>query len=250
MTAKRIIPVLLIKSGGLWKGIQFRKHKYVGDPQNALRVFSEKMVDELVMLDIEATQENRGPDIDLIKRVANECYMPFAFGGGVKTVEDVGRVLRSGAEKVVIGTATVENPALIEQSANVYGRQSIVASIDYKQDLLGRKRVYIYSGKKRTKMDPLALAVEMEQRGAGEILVTSIMNEGSGKGLDIEFLKSVTQKVEIPVIGSGGVATIEDIVEGIEKSELSAVAVGSLVTFSGPHRSVLINYPTMPWLEE
>jgi cyclase len=244
MTAKRIIPVLLIKSGGLWKGIQFRKHQYVGDPQNALRVFSEKMVDELVMLDIEATQENRGPDIDLIKRVANECYMPL------KTVEDVGRVLRSGAEKVVIGTATVENPALIEQSANVYGRQSIVASIDYKQDLLGRKRVYIYSGKKRTKMDPLALAVEMEQRGAGEILVTSIMNEGSGKGLDIEFLKSVTQKVEIPVIGSGGVATIEDIVEGIEKSELSAVAVGSLVTFSGPHRSVLINYPTMPWLEE
>ena len=250
MAAKRIIPVLLIKNGGLWKGIQFRKHKYVGDPQNALRVFSEKMVDELVMLDIEATQESRGPDIDLIKRVANECYMPFAFGGGVKTVEDVGRVLRSGAEKVVIGTATVENPALIEQSANVYGSQSIVASIDYKQDMLGRKRVYIYSGKKRTKMDPLALAVEMEQRGAGEILVTSILNEGSGKGLDIEFLNSVTKKVEIPVIGSGGVATIEDILEGIEKSELSAVAVGSLVTFSGPHRSVLINYPTMPWLEE
>ena len=180
MVEKRVIPVLLIRNQGLWKGRRFRNHKYVGDPQNALRVFSEKMVDELVMLDIEATVKKTGPDIKLIKRIANECYMPFAFGGGIRTVEEVGNVLRSGAEKVLIGTAALKTPNLIDESARLFGSQSIVVSIDYKETLFEKRRVYIYSGNKRTKIDPLTMAIEMSRRGAGEILLTSISKEGMG----------------------------------------------------------------------
>jgi cyclase len=246
MAAKRVIPVLLINNRGLWKGVQFRRHKYVGDPQNALRVFSEKMVDELVMLDIEASLKKSGPDIEFIRRVANECYMPFAFGGGIKTVEDVGRVLRSGAEKVVIGSAAVATPDLIERSSNIFGRQSIVVSIDYKKGRFGNRRVYIHSGQKRTNVDPVAMATEMAERGAGELIVTAISNEGLGKGLDLELLSQIAKNITIPVIGGGGVGSIEDIVEGVSGYGLSAVAVGSFFTFTGPHRSVLINYPVIP----
>ena len=250
MTEGRVIPVLLVKNQGLWKGVQFRKHKYVGDPQNVLRVFSEKMVDELVMLDIEASSNRSGPDIEFIKRIANECYMPFAFGGGIRTVEDVGLVLRSGAEKAVIGTSAVQNPRLIEQSSKVYGRQSIVVSIDYKQNVFGRRTVYTYSGTKKTDIEPLAMAVDMDLLGAGEILITSISREGLGAGLDLDFMSKVTERLEIPVIGGGGVGSVDNILEGITTSRLSAVAVGSFFTFTGPHRSVLINYPPVPDLRD
>lgn len=246
MAEGRVIPVLLVKNQGLWKGAQFRKHKYVGDPQNALRVFSEKQVDELVMLDIEASSNRSGPDIEFIKRIANECYMPFAFGGGIRTVEDVGLVLRSGAEKVVIGTSAIQNPGLIEKSSKVYGRQSIVVSIDYKENIFGKRTVYISSGTQKTDIEPLAMASKMCSLGAGEILITSISREGLGAGLDLDFMFKVTKRVEVPVIGGGGVGSVENILEGITSSNLSAVAVGSFFTFTGPHRSVLINYPSIP----
>ena len=240
---QRIIPILLLRDGGLYKGIKFKNYKYVGDPCNAIRVFNQKDVDELFLIDITATREGRRPNTEFIQRVGDECYMPFGIGGGIKSIDDIRDVLLSGAEKVSINTYAVKDPELIKLAANIFGSQSIIVSIDYKIGLFHGHSVYTHSGSKKTRLDPVRWAQKMEEMGAGEILLNSIDRDGTGKGLDLNLIKKVTNSVSVPVIACGGVGTYSHIKEGIEIGGATAVAAGSLFIFQGPHRSVLINYP-------
>ena len=243
MVDQRIIPILLLMDGGLYKGVKFKKYKYVGDPHNTIRVFNNKNVDELFLLDITATLEGRHPNIEFIQRVADECYMPFGIGGGIKNIDDIRNVLQAGAEKVSINTATVKDPAFIKRAADIFGSQSIVVSIDYKWSLFGNCYVYTHSGKNKTKLDVAKWARKMESSGAGEILINSIDRDGTGEGLDLSFIKKISASVSIPVIACGGVGSYAHIKEGIDVGGASAVAAGSIFVFQGSHRSVLINYP-------
>jgi imidazole glycerol-phosphate synthase subunit HisF len=238
----RIIPILLYRKDGLYKGIRFKDYKYVGDPLNAIRVFSEKEVDELVLLDIEATLENKSPNIDFISKVAEECYMPFAIGGGIKDVGTIRQILKAGAEKVVINSAAVNNPKLIKAASEEFGRTTIIGSVDYKKDLFGNYRVYCECGTKKSKYTVFEYASLLEEMGAGEIIVNSVDRDGTGVGLDLENLKKITEKLSIPVIACGGVGSTKHINEGASLAGVAAVAAGSFFVFKGSGRSVLITY--------
>lgn len=240
--AFRVIPTILYRREGLYKGIRFGNHKYVGDPHNTIRIFSEKEVDELLLLDIDATRLGKDPNIEFIQRVAEECYMPFAIGGGIGSVKTIRDVLKAGAEKVVINTAAILNPNLILEASKEFGRTSIVVSIDYKTNLFGKNIVYTHSGTNKSKFELFDLVKIMEDRGAGEIILTSINREGTGVGLDKEILKKVASTLSIPVVGSGGIGTNSHIIEAEEELGLSAVGVGSYFIFQGSNRSVLITY--------
>ena len=242
------MPVLLLRGEGLVKGIQFKNYTYVGDPMNAIHIFNEKEVDELVFLDITATQENRAPRLEYIAKIADECFMPFAVGGGIKDVKQIREILYGGAEKVSINTAAVENPTLISEAANLFGSQSVVVSIDYKNTWPDNKRVFTYSGTKNTKLDPVEWAVRVAELGAGEILLNSMDRDGSMEGYDIETIAQVSSAVNVPVIACGGAGNIEHLGEAV-RNGASALAAGSMFVFHGQKRAVLISYPTQKELD-
>ena len=245
----RVIPVLLLHKGGLVKSVRFRNYKYVGDPINAVKIFNEKEVDELVVLDIDATREGRTPDISKIAEIAGEAFMPMAYGGGVTTLEEIKTILFSGYEKVIINSHALANPNLITQAASQVGSQSVVVSVDVKKNVLGKYRVYGNNGSKSSRKDPVTFAKEMEDRGAGELIVYAIDRDGKYTGYDYELLETVAHAVDIPVIACGGASRVEDFYEAVQHGA-SAVAAGSLFVFSGPHRAVLINYPNQQELTE
>lgn len=238
----RIIPILLYRHDGLYKGIRFKDYKYVGDPLNAIRVFSEKEVDELIFLDIEATRENKSPNIDFIRKVAEECYMPFAIGGGITKLETIREILKAGAEKVVINSAAVADPKFIKVASDMFGRTTIVASVDYKKDIFGKYRVYSICGSKRSKYTVFEFAELLQEMGAGEIIINSIERDGTGQGLDMDVLKKITNTLSIPVIACGGIGSTEHIREATQSTGIAAIAAGSFFVFKGPNRSVLITY--------
>ena len=242
MLKPRIIPTLLLKGRGLVKGEKFKDHRYVGDPINAVKIFNDKKADELVFLDITATSEGRIPDLKHIQEIADEAYMPFAVGGGLRTVEDVGKVLRAGAEKVCINTACVEKPEVIGEAASQYGNQSIVASIDARKKMLGGYEAVTHSGKKKTGLNPVEHAGRMVSLGAGEVMITSIQSEGGMQGYDLELVKEIAEAVDVPVIASGGAGNTTHLKEAI-KAGASAAAAGSMLVFHGKRRAVLISYP-------
>jgi cyclase len=242
------MPVLLLRGDGLVKGIKFINHTYVGDPMNAIHIFNEKEVDELVFLDITATQENKAPRLEYIAKIADECFMPFAVGGGIKNVKQIREILFAGAEKVSINTSAVENPTLISEAANLFGSQSVVVSIDYKKTWPDSKWVFTYSGTKNTKLDPIEWAVRVAELGAGEILLNSMDRDGSMEGYDIETIAQVSSAVNVPVIACGGAGNIEHLGEAV-RSGASALAAGSMFVFHGRKRAVLISYPTQKELE-
>lgn len=242
MLATRVIPCLLLQDGGLVKTTKFRDARYVGDPINAVRIFNEKEVDELIFLDITARRENRPPPFELIEQIAGECFMPFCYGGGIRTIEDMQRLFALGVEKVAINSAAIDNPELVETASQRFGSQSIVVSIDVRRTLLGRLQV-IVNGEPRHDIDPVASAVSLEARGAGEILLTAVHRDGTRKGYDLDMIEAVTDATSIPVIACGGAATLEDFSAAIDRN-CSAVAAGSLFVFYGRHNAVLINYPT------
>lgn len=249
MLKKRVIPVLLLQNGGLVKGEKFKKHKYVGDPINAVRIFNEKEVDELAFIDISASAKSSEPDYALIEDMASEAFMPIAYGGGIQRVEQVERLFRLGVEKVIINSAFFSNPELIRQSSQIAGAQSIVVAMDVKRALLGRYEVCVHNGAKKTGMNPVDYAVKAQQCGAGEILLTSIDREGVGQGLDLDLVKQVTAAVDVPVIAQGGVGHLEHIRQAVKMSGASAVAAGSFLTFHGKHKAVLLTYPAYHELE-
>ncbi len=250
MLRTRIIPVLLLKDGGLVKGKQFKNHKYVGDPINAVKIFNEKEVDELFFLDISITQESQKPDFDLIADIANEAFMPFGYGGGIRTVSQVERLFSIGVEKVIINTAAFFNPKIIKEVVKVAGSQSIVASIDVKKSFFNDYEVYVQNGKVNTKLDPVTYAKKMQDHGVGELMINSIDREGVGKGYDLELLKMVTKAVDIPVVGLGGAGCLQDLADAKNQTEVSGLAAGDLFIFHGKHKAVLITYPAYAELEK
>lgn len=249
MLKKRVIPVLLLQNGGLVKGEKFKKHKYVGDPINAVRIFNEKEVDELAFVDISSTINSAEPDFALIEDMASEAFMPIAYGGGIQRVEQVERLFRVGVEKVIINSAFFSNPEMIRECSQIAGSQSIVVAIDVKKTLMGRYEACVHNGTKKTGMNPVDYAIKVQQCGAGEILLTSIDREGVGQGLDLDLVKQVTVAVDIPVIAQGGVGHLEHIRQVVKVSGASAVAAGSFFTFHGKHKAVLLTYPAYHELE-
>jgi cyclase len=245
MLRPRIIPCLLIKNGGLVKTVHFDKPKYVGDPINAVRIFNEKVVDELIVVDIDATVQNREPDYNMIKNLASECRMPLCYGGGVKTVEQIDRIIGLGVEKVALSAAAVNTPELISKAAERVGSQSIVAVMDVKKSgLLRRYEVFTHNGTKSTGVDPVAFARQVESLGAGEVLVNSIEHDGDMKGYDMSIITRVRAAISLPMTVLGGAGSLKDIEELIRAMGIIGAAAGSLFVFKGKYRAVLISYPS------
>lgn len=243
MLRKRLIPCLLLQNEGLVKTQKFSQPKYVGDPINAIRIFNEKEVDELVLLDIGASRSKSKPKFELIEQIAGECFMPLAYGGGVGSLEDAKTLFSLGVEKVCLQTAVLENPKLLRQISERFGRQSVVASVDVKKNWLGKKGLYSSAQGKIVSKYYLSHLQSLVDAGAGEIFLNSVDRDGMTVGLDEELIREVTQTVSVPVIASGGVGTLHDVVRGY-KAGASAVAAGSFFVFHGEHRAVLITYPT------
>jgi cyclase len=244
MIRARVIPLLLLKGQGLVKTIRFNSPKYLGDPINIVRIFNDKEVDEIVLLDITATPENRGPHFEMLKNIASEAFIPLAYGGGIRTMDDVHTLLGIGIEKLIMNTSSVENPSLIREVADHAGSQAVVVSIDVKKNFIGKYEVFTHCGHKKTGLDPVKHAVEMERMGVGEILINSIDRDGMMQGYDIDLVKKVADAVNVPVVACGGAGNLNHIAEVIKQGNASAAAAGSLFVFQGPLRGVLISYPT------
>lgn len=243
MLQTRVIPCLLLREESLVKTVKFDKYGYIGDPINTVRIFNELEVDELVFLDITATKENRSPNLNILKEIANECFMPLAYGGGIKTVEDVKNILSIGLEKVVINSHAIADPGLITKIADAFGSQSIIASIDIKKNFWGKYEVLGTSGTKKTKLNYVEWAQELERLGAGELLITSIDREGTWKGYDVDLVRKITDSVNLPVIANGGAGNIDHIGQVVKQGNASAVALGSMVVYQGQDLGVLVNFP-------
>jgi cyclase len=249
MLETRVIPTLLVKGNGLVKTVQFKNPRYIGDPVNTAKLFNDKEVDELMVLDITATVERRGPNLRLIEEMANECFMPLGYGGGIADLETIGQILRLGIEKVVINSNALTDDNLVARAADKFGSQSIIYSMDVKKRLFGGYQVMTHSGTKALKGAPEECAMKMEKAGAGEILMVSIDKEGRMEGYDCELISSVARKVGVPLIACGGAGKMEDF-EAALSAGASAVAAGSMFVYQGPHRAVLINYPSPASLKE
>lgn len=239
----RVIPVLLLRDGGLVKTIKFGDPKYVGDPMNAVRIFNEKKVDELVFLDIDASRNRQEPDYDYIRDIAEECFMPFAYGGGIKTIDHIRRIIALGAEKVVLNSVLFDNPDLVRKAVQQFGQQSIVAAVDVKKNLMGKYRVYRHDQGKNLSLDALDWIREVEAMGVGEIMVTMVDREGVQKGYDEAFYNKLADIVSVPVIANGGASGLDDFSRVLDSGGVNAVAASSFFIFHGKHRAVLITYP-------
>jgi len=238
----RVIPTLLLKGKGLVKGIQFKNHTYIGDPINAVKLFNDLEVDELIFLDITASIEKRTISSVIIEQLADECFMPFTVGGGINKVSQIEELLYAGAEKVSINTSALSNVDFIKEASNNFGSQCIVVSIDVKKNIFGGYNIYSYSGTIKEKISLLDYVKIIQDKGAGEILINSINNEGTQTGLDLLLIKSITDISNIPVIATGGAGNINHLTEAFKQSKASAVAAGSMFVFHGKKRGVLINF--------
>lgn len=232
MLKTRVIPTLLYKNFGLVKGVSFDSRRAVGSPMQAIKVYEMRGVDELVFVDVVATIHGRPPDLELIDELADECFMPLTVGGGVTTVEDVGALLRVGADKVCIGTAAIDTPEVVEAAAQRFGSQSIVVAVDARRDPFGRAEVWTRSGTAPSGRDAVEVAHDLERRGAGEILLTSIDRDGTMDGYDLDLIASVTQAVSVPVIASGGAGNYDHLLAAIRSGGASAVAAASMFHFT------------------
>lgn len=239
----RLIPCLSIVNQGLVKTTKFSNPRYLGDPINAVKIFNGKGVDELCVLDITASSENREPDFDYLKDIASEAFMPLSYGGGITNLEQIKKLFFIGYEKVIINTAFINNPELIKEASEFAGSQSIVVSIDVKTELLGRRVCYSNDGKTRVGKDPVELAKLAEKMGAGEILLNSINRDGMMQGYDIKLVKDVADAVQIPVIACGGAKDIYDFKKVLEEGSAHAAAAGSLFVYYGEQKAVLITAP-------
>ena len=250
MLMTRVMPCLLLRGLGLVKTIKFKNPTYIGDPINAVMIYNTKEVDELIFLDITATKENKKPNTELIRKIANECFMPFAYGGGIRDLKTVKKIFNLGTEKIVVNTKALESPNFIGKVSKIYGSQSIIVSIDVKKNLFGKYEVFSHARGKSTGLDPVDFAVKMEKIGAGEIFLNSVDRDGTMEGYDIELIKKVSEAVSIPVIACGGAGKVEDFGKAVKIGGASAVAAGSMFVFHGRRRAVLINFPTREELEK
>jgi cyclase len=242
MLLTRFMPCLLLLNGSLVKTVRFRDPAYIGDPINAIRIYNDLEVDELVFLDIMATVEQRSPPFETLKEIASECFMPVAYGGGIRTLDEIAMVFRLGVEKVVINTQAIAEPELVTAAARRFGSQSIVASIDARRTTKGFE-VFTRGGRQATGLDPAVAARRIAEAGAGEIFLTSIDRDGTMQGYDLDLIRSVADSVRVPVIACGGAGTVEHLGQAIRQGGAAAVAAGSMVVYFGRNRAVLINVP-------
>jgi len=250
MLMTRVMPCLLVDNGRLVKTVNFKNPSYVGDPVNAIKIYNEKEVDELILLDIAATSEGREPSFDLLSDVADECFMPLTYGGAIRELDDINQIFNLGIEKVAINSYAAQDPGFISEAAGLFGSQSIVVSMDVKKTIFGKYVVHTYRGQKSTGYNPVEYAVIMERMGAGEILLNSIDRDGTWNGYDIALIRRVTDAVNIPVIACGGAGNIQDFSKAVRHGGASAVAAGSMVVYSGKGLGVLINFPKQNDLRE
>jgi imidazole glycerol-phosphate synthase subunit HisF len=249
MRRVRVIPVLLMQDGGLVKTVKFKDPTYVGDPINAVKIFNEKEIDEIVILDIDATKQNRGPDMVKIREIAGEAFIPLAYGGGISTVQQVKELFYLGVEKVIFNYQAFKNPNILTESSKLVGSQSIVVSMDVKKNWLGKYKVMVKNGKEDTGIDPVTYAKNVTDAGAGEVFLNMIDRDGTYNGYDLDMIDAVSNAVKVPLIACGGASSLEDFRKAIEKGA-SAVAAGSFFVFQRAHRAVLISYPNQQELKE
>lgn len=250
MWLPRIIPCLLLNGDALVKTRKFKEITYVGDPINAIKIFNDKRVDELIFLDIAASRDAREPNYSLLEKIASECFMPVCYGGGIRTEAQASRIISLGIEKISINSAGIENIELISSIAAKLGASSTVAAVDVKRNWLGRLRVYNSSSRKLTDLDPVAHVSALVSAGAGEVFVNCVDADGLQKGYDLDLIKAICGAVSVPVIACGGAGTLNDMRSVIQDAGASAAAAGSLFVFKGPHRAVLINYPAQEQIYE
>lgn len=244
MLKTRVIPCLLLKNWGIEKSIRFREFVYIGSPINAVRVFNGRNVDELILLDIAATKENRSPPTKFVAEIAEEACMPLTVGGGIRSIDDISAMLRSGADRIVINSHAIENPGLIREGSDIFGSQCIVVSIDAKKKADGDYEVMTHGGSKATGYHPRDWALRMQEMGAGEILLNSIDRDGTMQGYDIELIRGVSDALSIPLVASGGAGCVKDLADAVNLGHATAVAAGAFFLFYGKRRTVLITYPT------
>jgi len=248
MILTRVIPVLLTMRQGLYKGVRFKNHKYVGDPINAVKIFNEKEVDELIILDIEATRSKTAINFEHIRDIVSEAFMPVGYGGGIHSIETAQKLFSIGIEKIIINSAAHANPQLITAISQTFGSQSVVISVDVKKNWLGRYVLYSHAGTRKHKIN-LAEHLELvEQAGAGEIIVNNIAHDGRMQGYDLDLISSVSAQVGVPLIAGCGAGSLQDFHTAISAGA-TAVAAGSFFVFYGPHRAVLISYPQLLEME-
>ena len=242
MLYKRVIPCLMYHRSGLYKSHQFKKLTYIGDPLNAIKIFNDKEVDELMFFDIDSTVNKTEPNFQLIEDIAGECFMPLCYGGGVKSISQMQRIYQSGVEKISISSAAVTDPNLIKEASKIFGSSSIIVTIDVKKNIWGKYKVFTHNGKINTNMSPLEMLKIIEENGAGEIVINNIDKDGTMTGFDEQLLKEIKTNSKIPVIALGGASKIQDIENAFNFSKVDAVACGSLFVFKGSLKGVLINY--------
>lgn len=251
MIIPRVIPILLLKGKGLVKTIRFEDPKYIGDPINAVKIFNEKEVDELIVLDITASRENKSPDIAFITQIVSEAFIPVAYGGGIRSIEEIKTLFKAGIEKISLNTAAIQQPELISKAAQTFGSQSIVVSMDIKTNpQTMRYEVYTQNGKTTTNMGAVEHAQQMEKLGAGELLVNTIDRDGAMEGYDIQLIREIANNVNIPVIANGGAMELEDFAAVVQEGGASAAAAGSFFVFCGSRDAILITYPDRDQLEK
>lgn len=246
MLKSRIIPCLLVHKKGLVKTVNFGSPKYVGDPINAVKIFNEKEVDELIVLDIDATVENKEPDFDFIKNIATECRMPLCYGGGVKTVEQAKKIIELGAEKVALSSAAINNPQLVKLIGQEIGVQSVIVVLDVRKKtglFSGGYDVFINNGKEKVNKSLVDILKELNTIGVGEIVINSIDNDGVMKGYNLNLISKVRELVDSPITVLGGAGSLDDIRDLISTYKIIGAAAGSLFVFKGKYKAVLINYP-------
>jgi cyclase len=248
MLKTRVIPCLLLKNAGLVKTFKFDKPKYIGDPINAVRIFNEKEVDEIVILDISATPEKKEPNFDLIKDLASQAFMPLAYGGGITNIKQIEKLFSIGIEKVVLDTIVSTDPDLIKQASDIAGSSSVVVCMDVKSKLFGKATVFNHAGTIDTKEDPIQFAKRMQELGAGELIFNSIDRDGQQNGYDLNLIEKIAKSIDIPLVALGGASTLDDFRNAVDHGA-SAVAAGSMFVFHGKHKAVLITYPEYKKLE-
>lgn len=243
MIRARVIPVLLLKNEGLVKTSKFKSPKYIGDPLNAVKIFNEKEVDEITILDISKDLNFKGPNFKIIEEIASECFMPLMYGGGISTLDHINKLFSIGVEKISLNSILHCNPEIVKEAVKQYGSQSIIASIDVRKNFFGKYEVITNSGELNLKVDPVSFAIRMQNLGVGEIFLNSIDKDGLMSGYDLDLIFNITSKIDIPLIACGGASSLDDMKKALSIGKASAVAAGSMFVYHGKHRAVLINYP-------
>lgn len=244
MFRKRRVTVFLLQEKALVKSIQFKKHKYIGDPLNAVRIFNEFEADELIFLDIDATRENRTIDPILVHKINQEAMMPFGVGGGIRTLKDIEKIIQAGAEKVILGSIALENPAFLPEAVKNFGSSTLCVCIDYKKHWFFGLQTYARNGTKRHSKDPLSVAKELEDRGVGEIILQNIDLDGTYNGYDFELLVQISEQIRVPVLALGGAKTHFEMEQLLKNTSINGASAGSCFVYNDEKRGVLLNYPT------